>query len=116
MTTVTCPGCGAAAEITERFTLASTDGPVAHVRAVRAGGHHYRMAADRLPARPLRPRTHPRSAQAAAHLPALHPLPGQPGRILGQPQEHQRGAPVGGACPAATTWTASSCDMIPFGR
>ena len=31
MTAVTCPGCGATAEITERFTLASTDGPVAHV-------------------------------------------------------------------------------------
>ena len=35
-----------------------------------------------------------RSAQAAAHLPALYPLPGQPGRILGQPQEHQRGTPA----------------------
>ena len=56
MTAVTCPGCGAAAEITERFTLASTDGPVAHVALSCAGGHHYRMAADKLPARPLQPR------------------------------------------------------------
>jgi hypothetical protein len=50
-----CPGCGAPAEITERFTLASTDGPVAHVAVCCAGGHHYRMAADRLPADRSRP-------------------------------------------------------------
>ena len=56
MSAMTCPGCGAAAEITERFTLASTDGPVAHVALSCAGGHHYRMAANELPARPLRPR------------------------------------------------------------
>ena len=43
-----CPSCGAPAEITERFILASTDGPVAHVALSCAGGHHYRMAADRL--------------------------------------------------------------------
>ena len=59
MTAVTCPGCGAAAEITERFTLASTDGPVAHVALSCAGGHHYRMAADKLAARPLGPRVIP---------------------------------------------------------
>ena len=50
MSSMTCPGCGAAAEITERFTLASTDGPVVHVALSCAGGHHYRMAADKLPA------------------------------------------------------------------
>jgi len=50
MSITSCPGCGAPAEITERFTLASTDGPVAHVAVCCTGGHHYRMAADRLPA------------------------------------------------------------------
>ena len=50
MSAITCPGCDAAAEITERFTLASTDGPIAHVALSCAGGHHYRMAADKLPA------------------------------------------------------------------
>jgi hypothetical protein len=50
MSMTSCPGCGAPAEITERFTLASTDGPVAHVAVCCTGGHHYRMAADRLPA------------------------------------------------------------------
>jgi hypothetical protein len=49
MSAITCPECGATAEITERFTLASTDGPVAHVALSCAGGHHFRMAADRLP-------------------------------------------------------------------
>jgi len=55
MSITSCPGCGAPAEITERFTLASTDGPIAHVAVYCAGGHHYRMAADRLPAEPSRP-------------------------------------------------------------
>jgi hypothetical protein len=50
MSITSCPGCGAPAEITERFTLASTDGPVAHVAVRCVGGHQYRMAADRLPA------------------------------------------------------------------
>ena len=50
MSITSCPGCGAPAEITERFTLASTDGPVAHVAVCCTGGHHYRMPADRLPA------------------------------------------------------------------
>jgi hypothetical protein len=50
MSGLTCPGCGAPAEITERFMLASTDGPVAHVAVSCADGHHYRMAAEKLPA------------------------------------------------------------------
>ena len=29
MSAIACPGCGAAAQITEHFTLASTDGPFA---------------------------------------------------------------------------------------
>jgi hypothetical protein len=55
MIAVTCPECGAATGITERFTLASTDGPVAHVALSCAGGHHYRMAAAS-----SGPLTHPR--------------------------------------------------------
>jgi hypothetical protein len=58
LTITPCPGCHAPAEVTERFTLPSTDGPVPHVAVSCAGGHHYRMAADRLPARvPGRPAT-----------------------------------------------------------
>jgi hypothetical protein len=55
MSAVSCPECGAAAEITERFALASTDGPVAHVALSCTGGHHYRMTADKLPASPFGP-------------------------------------------------------------
>jgi hypothetical protein len=50
-TLVSCPECGAPAEITERFRLPSTEGPVDHIAVHCAAGHHFRMAADRLPAR-----------------------------------------------------------------
>ena len=50
-TRLPCPDCGAAAEITERFGLPSTDGPVDHIVVHCAAGHHFAMAADRLPAR-----------------------------------------------------------------
>jgi hypothetical protein len=36
---VRCPQCGLPAEITDRFTLAGTSGPVKHVRTVCVGGH-----------------------------------------------------------------------------
>jgi hypothetical protein len=32
MDTTTCPDCAAPAEVTERFALESTDGPIEHVR------------------------------------------------------------------------------------
>ena len=54
MSITPCPGCGVPAEITERFILASTDGPITHVAVCCVGGHHYRMEADRLPADPSR--------------------------------------------------------------
>jgi hypothetical protein len=47
---ISCPDCGVPAEITERFSLPSTDGPVSHIALSCAAGHHFRMAADRLPA------------------------------------------------------------------
>ena len=47
---VSCPDCGVPAEITERFCLPSTDGPVDHVVVHCAADHHFRVAADRLPA------------------------------------------------------------------
>jgi hypothetical protein len=45
-----CPHCGLPAEIRERFWLRSTDGPIDHVALSCIDGHHFRMAADRLPA------------------------------------------------------------------
>ena len=49
LTLTSCPDCHAPAEVTDRFTLASTDGPVAHVAVSCLAGHHYRMPADKLP-------------------------------------------------------------------
>jgi hypothetical protein len=48
-----CPQCGLPAEIRESFNLRSTDGPIEHVALSCIVGHHFRMAADRLPATPL---------------------------------------------------------------
>jgi hypothetical protein len=52
LTVVACPQCHVPAEITDRFSLSSTDGPVVHVAVSCAAGHHFRMSADRLPALP----------------------------------------------------------------
>jgi hypothetical protein len=48
LTVISCPECGVPAEITDRFSLASTDGPVAHVATSCAAGHHFRMPAEML--------------------------------------------------------------------
>jgi hypothetical protein len=48
LTLISCPEYRVPAEITERFHLPSTDGPVDHVVVDCAGGHYFRMAADRL--------------------------------------------------------------------
>jgi hypothetical protein len=49
LTVISCPDCGVPAEVTERFSLLSTDGPVKHLALSCAAGHHFRMAVDRLP-------------------------------------------------------------------
>jgi hypothetical protein len=43
MDTTTCPDCRAPAEITDRFVLESTDGPIEHVRLRCLGGHWFLM-------------------------------------------------------------------------
>jgi DNA-binding NarL/FixJ family response regulator len=48
-TAIPCPDCDVPAEITERFSLPSTDGAVDHIVVRCAAGHCFRMAADRLP-------------------------------------------------------------------
>jgi hypothetical protein len=55
---VRCPQCGLPAEITDRFTLAGTSGPVEHVRTVCVGGHWFTPLVDDveelvMPASPL---------------------------------------------------------------
>jgi hypothetical protein len=65
LTLISCPECDVPAEVTDRFALASTDGPVDHVALRCAAGHHFRMPADRLPAKSQQ--------QLRAHEPDLSP-------------------------------------------
>ncbi len=61
LTLISCPDCGVPAEITERFSLPSTDGPVDHIVLHCARGHHFRMPADMLP-----PHSHPHLADRSS--------------------------------------------------
>ncbi len=65
--TTSCPVCGGNAAITERFTLPSTDWPVAHVALSCAAGHHFRMAAERLATHALPASLLPRTIQLCIH-------------------------------------------------
>jgi hypothetical protein len=49
-TFIACPVCPAIAQVTERFVLDSTDGPIEHLAVSCAAGHHFRMPVDSLPA------------------------------------------------------------------
>jgi hypothetical protein len=44
MDATTCPDCGAPAEVTDRFALESTDGPMEHVRVVCVRRHWFLLA------------------------------------------------------------------------
>lgn len=50
-----CPECGAPAEISDRFVLESTDGPLEHVtvRCAARLGHRFTMLLERLRSVPL---------------------------------------------------------------
>jgi len=48
MDTTTCPECGAPAEVTDRFVLESTDGPIEHLRVQCAGRHWFLMSTESL--------------------------------------------------------------------
>jgi hypothetical protein len=45
----TCPSCLRRAEIVDRFTLPSTDGPVEHVKVRCIDGHVYTVLVDDAP-------------------------------------------------------------------
>ena len=114
MSAMTCPGCGAPAKITERFTLASTDGPVAHVALSCAAGQHYRMAADKLPARlsrlrvmldpPRLPHTFPLCIHCLAN-PAGFWVSGKDTSVVRRPW----------CLSCCQDLDRERCDMIPFG-
>jgi hypothetical protein len=61
--TIPCPQCGASARISERFWLASTAGPVEHVKTGCERGHWFTPTVDSL------------HLQPAAASPALVPVP-----------------------------------------
>jgi len=65
MDTTTCPECGAPAEVTDRFVLESTDGPIEHVRLQCAGLHWFLMSTESLA----------RHRAAPAQAPARRPIP-----------------------------------------
>ena len=46
---VGCPACSAPAEITDRFVLESTGGPVEHVTVWCVARHRFTMTAEHLP-------------------------------------------------------------------
>jgi hypothetical protein len=45
-----CPACGFPAEVTDRFALNSTDGPIDHLALCCAARHHVKMPVEMLPA------------------------------------------------------------------
>jgi hypothetical protein len=48
LTVICCPDCGLPAEVTDRFSLGSTSGPVDHVALRCVAGHLFRMPVDLL--------------------------------------------------------------------
>lgn len=44
--TAACPECGRLADVADRFTLDSTDGPVEHILLRCVGGRHYLTLID----------------------------------------------------------------------
>jgi hypothetical protein len=110
LTIVACPDCAAPAEVTERFTLASTDGPVDHIVVDCAAGHHFRMPAALLPepsapARRLRPRTL-QLCVCCQENPAGFWVSRQPGSVTRRPW-----------CLLCCQWLdRRSCAVVPFGR
>ena len=67
---ISCPECYVTAEVTDRFSLPGTGGPVDHVALRCAAGHHFRMPSDMLP------------TQEQEQLPAQEQASARPARDL----------------------------------
>ena len=76
MDTTTCPECGAPAEVTDRFVLESTDGPIEHLRLQCAGPHWFLMSTESLD----------RHRTAAAPAPERHLIPARVRRPAAPPR------------------------------
>ncbi len=68
MSLVKCPQCSRPAQITDRFALGSTSGPLEHVKTRCPEGHWFTVLEDDLEA--YRP-AHPGQRRAAAAVPVL---------------------------------------------
>jgi hypothetical protein len=62
---VRCPQCALPAEITDRFTLASTDGPLDHLKIGCRGGHWFTPLAEDVEALEMSPAAEPMEAWTA---------------------------------------------------
>jgi hypothetical protein len=78
---VACPECELPAEITECFSLDSTDGPVLHVCVCCLDGHYFRMPPDRLPANFLAASDDNEDPEAPASSVGFARLPGRLGTV-----------------------------------
>jgi hypothetical protein len=63
MDATTCPECGAPAEVTDRFALAGTDGPMEHLKVICVRRHWFLMST--------------RSLAAARRVPEPRPAPAE---------------------------------------
>jgi hypothetical protein len=66
MAQIPCPECGRLARIVDRFTLASTDGPVEHLRIRCPGGHALTPVVDGLWPRAVAPEPFERDEEPVA--------------------------------------------------
>ena len=94
LTVISCPDCGVPAEVTERFSLPEQGRPRSACRAelhelvtACGGGGPAAGAGARTTGRAGDPHEDP-------HRPDLHPLHGEPGRVLGQPPQQPGRAPA----------------------
>jgi hypothetical protein len=88
-----CPTCGLPAEITDRFILDGTPGPVEHVKIVCVKGHWYTPAVDQLPALDPEPGSPPNTASVARYSRAATHPQHDPGRT---PAEYSPACEDGG--------------------
>jgi len=62
MDSTTCPECGTPAEVTDRFALESTDGPMEHLKVICVRRHWFLMSTRSLAAARRVPEPRPASA------------------------------------------------------
>jgi hypothetical protein len=114
LTVISCPQCGVPAEVTERFSLQSTDGPVSHIALSCVAGHHFRMTVDGLPAQAQeqlavqRTRSRARTVRLCIHCqenPAGFWVSRRNGQVVRRPW----------CLSCCQELDSSHCDMIPFG-